>query len=283
MSDDTLQSLQRDLAQKLDEVTGEIKRRHQAAPPLVFAEECTSTEALLRKMIVDKISGFEKSVTDLETSISDLEAKASDAKRRGPGGLSSYLAIDKASLSNIKEVWRKWQEKLMVIDNIAQPVARQQLIDTLGMQTNTWTIIDGAISQPCVWRACDMLHVSHKLNHAFARQIGKPTGDAEEDEAWIQSGKTFSEASGGSFGGFEQHGSRRVTDVRSGNFGNLKGNWLFPIEFSADELIRSIQEAGVETDQRGRAPADTRLYIAPGASLVLLKELEKNYKVLYDQ
>ena len=182
----------------------------------------------------------------------------------------------------------------MVIDNIAQPVARQQLIDTLGMQTNTWTIIDGAISHP--WRGdgiriahdcglVDLVHASHKLNHAFARQIGKPlkAADAEEDEAWIQSGKTFSEASGGSFGGFEQHGSRRVTDVRSPNFGNLKGNWLFPIEFSADELIRSIQEAGVETDQRGRAPADTRLYIAPGASLVLLKELEKNYKVLYDQ
>ena len=31
MSDDMLQSLQRELAQKLDEVTGEIKRRHQAA------------------------------------------------------------------------------------------------------------------------------------------------------------------------------------------------------------------------------------------------------------
>jgi hypothetical protein len=235
-------------------------------------------------MIVDKISGFEKSVTDLETSISDLEAKMCGTRRALRSGLSSYLAIDKASLSNIKEVWRKWQEKLMVIDNIAQPVARQQLIDTLGMQTNTWTIIDGAISHP--WRGeafVDLVHASNKLKHAFARQIGPHrTLDAEEDEAWIQSGKTFSEASG-SFGGFEQHGSRRVTSLRSGQFGNLKDNWLFPIEFSADELIRSIQEAGVETDQRGRAPADTRLYIAPGASLVLLKELEKNYKVLYDQ
>ena len=226
------------------------------APPLVFAEECTSTEALLRKMIVDKISGFEKSVTDLETSIADKER---------------LVAIDKVSLAKSLEDVRNLKEQLSVLDNIAPPVTTNQTmnIDTAVTQTNTWTIIDEACSFPGenmvstalardieAYASTGIWRCGKRRSTRPGWQPRAPSGDDE-----IHCGKTFSEASGGSVGGFD-----------------LAGGHVFPREHTADEMIGAIQKAtgsGVHSY--------TRLYIAPGASLVLLKELEKNYKVLYDQ
>ena len=207
------------------------------APPLVFAEECTSTEALLRKMIVDKISGFEKSVTDLETSIADKER---------------LIAIDKVSLAKSLEDARNLKEQLSVLDNIAPPVTTNQTknIDTAVTQTNTWTIIDEACSFPGeVLPAGTPLPVAPRKSHL--------------SEPILDRAKRFSEASGGSVGGFDWCGGQEVR----------------PIYHTADEMIRAIRSCWAPEGRRRY----TYLYIAPGASLILLKELEKNYKVLYDQ
>ena len=232
------------------------------APPLVFAEECTSTEALLRKMIVDKISGFEKSVTDLETSIADKER---------------LIAIDKVSLAKSLEDARNLKEQLSVLDNIAPPVTTNQTmnIDTAVTQTNTWTIIDGACSFPgenmvsTSPLARDIEACARKRRgrekREFEGERARPRAPSGDDA--IHCGKTFSEASDGSVGGF---------DLTKGH--------VYPREHTADEMIGAIQKATGSGDALS-APVHsyTRLYIAPGASLVLLKELEKNYKVLYDQ
>jgi hypothetical protein len=207
------------------------------APPLVFAEECTSTEALLRKMIVDKISGFEKSVTDLETSIADKER---------------LIAIDKVSLAKSLEDARNLKEQLSVLDNIAPPVTTNQTknIDTAVTQTNTWTIIDEA----CSFWGENM--ISSDARFAAYQQQAKTARGADR----IHCAKRFSEASGGSVGGFDL------------------GGCVHPRAHTADEMIRAIRSCWAPEAPRQHM----RLYIAPGASLVLLKELEKNYKVLYD-
>jgi hypothetical protein len=82
--------------------------------------------------------------------------------------------------------------------------------------------------------------------------------------ASIDDGKKEAEKSGGRVGGFDV--SRRD-----------KGT-CWPRERSPNELIHNIQRADGTTHH-----TLTRLFIAPGASLSLLKELENEYKVVYDQ
>jgi hypothetical protein len=206
-------------------------------------------------MIVDKISGFEKSVTDLETSIADKER---------------LVAIDKVSLAKSLEDVRNLKEQLSVLDNIAPPVTTNQTIDTAVTQTNTWTIIDGACSFPGENMPCFPSFMKENMG-GRKRRITDPRKLEvlwlEDSNGEIHCGKTFSEASGGSVGGFD-----------------LAHGHVFPREHTADEMIGAIQKATGSGDALS-APVHsyTRLYIAPGASLVLLKELEKNYKVLYDQ
>jgi len=82
--------------------------------------------------------------------------------------------------------------------------------------------------------------------------------------ASINEGKAFSEKSGGGVGGFDA--SER----------DKGGCW--PRGHSPNEIIHNIQLADGTTRH-----TLTRLYIAPGASLALLKKLENKYKVVYDQ
>jgi hypothetical protein len=190
-----------------------------SAHPLVFAEEAppktetTSSEDLLRKMIVEKISGAEVVVVSMESSIAEKER---------------LIAENRATLAGSREEIQNLRKQLAILDSMSGGVPPTNVCEGV---TRGWTIIEGA--------------------SAFA---------GKDDELVCKS---------------EEEAKKRVLSAQFGGFEHSHLRF-WPRKCTADEMIRNIEVADGTTSH-----AKSRVFVAPGATIKLLREKEEEGYMVY--
>ena len=183
--------------------------------------ETTSSEDLLRKMIVEKISGAEVVVASMESSIAEKER---------------LIAENRDTLAGSREEILNLRKQLAILDSMSGVVPPTKVCEGV---TRGWTIIEDA--------------------SAFAGKDNDLVCKSEKEA------KNLVETMP-ACGGFDHA-------IPQG-FGSF-----WPRKCTADEMIRNA-----EHDTMVNGGVKCRVFVAPGATIKLLREKEEEgYMIVYDK